>query len=258
MKRQLISINEEKCNGCGSCVDGCPEGALQIIAGKARLVGEILCDGLGACLGNCPQHAISTRECEALPYSEAKVIENIAKQGEATVKAHLSHLKKHGQEDYYRQAIDYLQAHDLPVPEPELLPESRCLGERATLPQGSTELKNWPVQLALVNPQASYFEEADLLIVADCVPFAYKNFHEKYLKNKVVLMFCPKLDKVIDFYIEKLAAIFRSQRINSVTLVRMEVLCCGGTELILQKALQLAEKTAFVKINVISINGEII
>jgi Pyruvate/2-oxoacid:ferredoxin oxidoreductase delta subunit len=271
MKRQIIRIDADKCTGCGACIPGCPEGALQIIDGKARLVSDLFCDGLGACLGTCPEGAIEVEEREAEPYNEAIVMENIMAAGENTIKAHLKHLKDHGEITYYGQALDILKAkgYDTDSLTREETMACGCAGTQArkiekTESQNSidgtihSELRQWPVQLTLVNPAAEYFDNADLLISADCVPYAFGDYHRKFLKGKVVVTFCPKLDMDIERYIEKLAQLFMLHDIKSVTIVRMEVPCCGGTEIILKRALDKAGKLHFVKVFVISADGDII
>lgn len=271
MKRQIIKIDEAKCTGCGACIPGCPEGALQIIDNKARLVSDLFCDGLGACLGTCPEGAIVVEEREAEPYSEAIVMENIMAAGENTIKAHLKHLKDHGEMIYYGQALEILKAHgyDCDSLTQEEVMACGCSGTHArkidkTDHQNSasgpvaSELRQWPVQLTLINPAAQYFDDADLLISADCVPYAYGDYHRRFLKGKIVITFCPKLDMDIERYIDKLAQIFTLHNINSVTIVRMEVPCCGGTEVILKRALEKAGKLHFVKVFVISAEGDIL
>jgi Pyruvate/2-oxoacid:ferredoxin oxidoreductase delta subunit len=272
MKRQIIEIDEQKCTGCGDCIPNCPEGALQIIDGKARLVSDLFCDGLGACIGNCPEGAISTVEREAEPYDEAKVMENIIKAGHNTIKAHLKHLKDHQQTDYYTQAVEILRKKNIPVPAiendwdcihhgcPGMEARSIERAESADIVAGplNSELRQWPVQLHLLNPQAPYLHNADLLISADCAPFAFADFHRKFLKGKIVINFCPKLDHGIDRYVEKLTEIFSTADIRSVTIIRMEVPCCGGIEKIVKYALDKAGKSMVVKIHVISIQGKLI
>jgi len=273
LKRQIIEINEKKCTGCGLCIPGCPEGALQIIDGKARLVSNLFCDGLGACLGECPEGAISTIEREAEPYDEARVMEeNIIPKGENTIKAHLKHLRDHGETEYFEQAVAILLKKSLPVPklDEDICPSGGCPGTTAheikrevKQPQTQkiemkSELRQWPVQLHLMNPSASYLENADLLIAADCVPFAYANFHERFVKGKIVINLCPKLDKDIDKYVVKLAEIFENRNIKSVTIVRMEVPCCGGTEWIVQKAMEKSGRLIMPRINIVSIAGKIL
>lgn len=279
MKRNIIKIDEDKCNGCGLCIPNCPEGALQIIDGKARLVSDLFCDGLGACLGHCPLGAIAVEEREAEPYDERRVMENVVKQGPNVIKAHLDHLKDHGEMDFYREAVAFFKENGIQAPSekkdnpPHRHASGGCPGAAAmkiernadtssagTFSQGlpSSQLRNWPVQLQLLNPSAPYLKGADLLVAADCVPFAFAGFHQRFLKDKVVITFCPKLDQTIDQYVQKLAAIFGQQDIGSVSVVHMEVPCCTGTVHIVQKALELAQKVIPVKQYTISINGEII
>ncbi len=271
MKRQIITIDDKKCTGCGACITGCPEGALQIIDNKARLVSDLFCDGLGACIGTCPEGAILIEEREAEPYDERKVMENIIKQGENTIKAHLKHLADHGENTFLKTAKEYITEQGMEIPCYEETSACGCAGGAAktfTAPLASansdstgkieSELRQWPVQLHLINPNADYFDNADLLISADCVPYSFGDYHRKFLKGKIVITLCPKLDKDIDRYIDKLAEIFTRHTLKSLSIVRMEVPCCGGTELIVQKALEKAGKVLFVKLTVISLQGEIL
>lgn len=272
MKRDIIKINEEKCTGCGDCIPGCPEGALQVIDGKARLISDLFCDGLGACIGNCPQGAIEVEQRETEPYDEYKVMENVIKAGPNVIKAHLKHLNDHGQNEYLNQAVKFLKGNNLEVPDYEGENESQCgcpgsmmrdlSGNRSKSgnePQVlSAELRNWPVQLQLLNPNAPYLRNANLLIAADCAPFAYPNFHQRFLKDKVLIIFCPKLDVTIEQYVDKLAEIFKKQDIKSITIVHMEVPCCSGIEVIVKRALEKAQKNIIIKDYNISIAGEII
>ncbi|OPY37346.1 MAG: Heterodisulfide reductase subunit A-like protein [Methanoregula sp. PtaU1.Bin051] len=302
MKRKIISIDEKKCTGCGQCIPDCPEGALQLIDGKARLVSDLFCDGLGACIGTCPEGAISVVEREAAPYDERAVMEIIVKQGVPVIKAHLEHLAGHGQMALYDQAVGYLIEKGIPVPDhtaPDRAgrkksaqqgaiqqpvsaappsgvchtpqhaahPFAGCPGSAArSIPRaggprqpahGATdsELRQWPIQLSLLNPAAPYFENADLLIAADCVPFAYAGFHAELLKGRIVIIFCPKLDPDIEGYIEKLAQIFSTHTIKSITVVHMEVPCCSGVRYVVDKALEKAGKTIKVAEKTITIDG---
>jgi Pyruvate/2-oxoacid:ferredoxin oxidoreductase delta subunit len=272
MRRQIIKIDEKKCNGCGLCVPNCPEGALQVIDGKARLVSDLFCDGLGACIGECPEGAISVIQREAEPYDESRVMENIIKAGPNTIKAHLKHLKDHGQNEYYAQAVEILRRKGISVPDEEMEPS--CVSEgcpglnaqeimpkpspRQTTPvEIKSELRQWPIQLHLLNPDAPYLENAELLISADCAPFAFANFHQQFLKGKIVINLCPKLDKGIDQYIEKLAQIFKTKNIRSIHIVRMEVPCCRGIEFIVNKALEKSGKSLDIKRTIITIQGQI-
>jgi len=270
LKRDIIRINEERCTGCGSCVTGCPEGALQIIDGKARVLSDLFCDGLGACIGDCPEGAIEIETREAEPYDECKVMGNIAKAGPNVIKAHLQHLQEHGQEDLVNEAIDFLKENSIEIPDYEEKPlacgcpgsMTRDLIRSDNQPHKqvmlTSELGNWPIHLQLLNPNAPYLKNAELLLAADCAPFAYTNFHQRFLKDKVLIILCPKLDKIIEEYVDKLSEIFQKQDIKSISIVHMEVPCCSGIEIVVQRALEKAQKNIIVKDYTISINGEII
>ncbi len=278
-KRQIITIDEEKCNGCGSCVPGCPEGALQIIDNKARLVSDLFCDGLGACIGDCPEDAISVIEREAEPYDEIRVMENIVKQGENTIKAHLEHLKNHGETGFLKLATDYLEEKGITNPLEEEVKDKAgeklpcgCPGssvrdmredKRETTEDDDinvnqkAELRQWPVQIHLVPVNAPYFDGADLMITADCVPFAYGNFHKDLLKGKILLVGCPKLDDA-GFYKNKITEILKENNIKSVTIAHMEVPCCFGLVKLVNEALAEAGKDILLDNITVKVNGEMV
>lgn len=273
--RDIITIDEGKCTGCGLCVPNCPEGALQIIDGKARLVSDLFCDGLGACIGNCPESAISVETREAEPYDEFRVMENIVEKGPATIKAHLEHLKSHGALDLMGQAITYLNDHDIPIPS---LAPSACAGggcpgsavrdltetdDTPSAPASASsgesrpsQLRQWPVQIMLVPPQAPFLNDADLLIAADCVAFAMPDFHERLLKGRVLLVGCPKLDDAA-FYQEKLTAMFTENTIRSVTVAHMEVPCCSAMVRLVKAAIAASGKIIPFADVEIGIGGEV-
>ena len=291
MKRKIIRIDADACNGCGQCLPNCPEGALQLIDGKARLVSDLFCDGLGACIGTCPLGAIHVEEREAAPYDENQVMANIVPQGDNVIRAHLDHLEAHGETAYLEQAREFLRERGLPQPttskSPEFqgchprrggvsegnVPEGGCPGSRLhdrremesapTAPAASraastSELRTWPVQLQLLNPQASFFENADLLIAADCVPFAHASFHQDFVKGKIPIIFCPKLDRVGDQYLEKLTAILSQHAVRSLHVVHMEVPCCSGTTALVSQALARSGKDIPVHDYTISIQGKLL
>jgi NAD-dependent dihydropyrimidine dehydrogenase PreA subunit len=274
MKRDMICIDEEKCDGCGACIPNCPEGAIQIIDGKARLVGEALCDGLGACVGFCPRGAMTVEKRDAEVYDERRVMANIIKQGMNVVAAHLKHLDDHGQTEYLNQGLDFLREQGVEPPDYKGQPQEagapacgcqgwtppgrEAAGERAAQ-TGSleSELRQWPVQLKLVPPKAPYFQNADILIAADCVPFAHGGFHSELLRDKAVIVFCPKLDEGIDAYVEKLSQIFRMNNVKSITIAHMEVPCCFGTDRVVEAALKASGKQIPVESKVVSVDGEV-
>lgn len=224
-KRKIIKIDEEKCNGCGLCVPSCAEGALQIIDGKARLVSDIFCDGLGACLGHCPEGAITIEEREAVPFDQKKVHAHVHDDHACPGSKVMDFGKKPG----------FLQK-GKGVP-------------------GVSELRQWPVQITLVPSRAPYLQNADLLISADCVPFAYANFHQDLLKGKVLLVGCPKLDDA-EFYTKKLTQIFKENGIKSVTCAHLEVPCCFGLVQIVKEALKSSGKDIPFKEATIGIQGD--
>lgn len=228
MIRKIIKIDEEKCNGCGACVSACHEGAIGLVDGKAKLMRDDYCDGLGDCLPSCPTGAISFEQREAADYNEKAVMEN--------------RLKKHS------------IAHQGGCPGSKL---SRIMHEHGSHTDINAEsrLSQWPVQIKLVPVNAPYFDDADLLIAADCTAFAYGNFHNDFIKNKITLIGCPKLDSVD--YSEKLTAILAVNDIKSVTVVRMEVPCCGGIQTAVQKALDASGKNVPLNVTVISTDGKI-
>lgn len=274
MVRTVIQIDEDLCNGCGQCVSGCHEGALQLIDGKARLIGDNLCDGLGACIGECPVGAIEFVEREATPYSEREVLERIAPLGENTVVAHLRHLKDHGMKDQVHEAFAILssQGWDAVALRTKVLgatpgtggcPGSRVVDLRtpqtpvsAQPPRAAeaSQLRQWPVQLHLVPPTAPYLQSCDLLVSADCVPFAYPGFHQDLLKGRVLLVGCPKLDDNA-YYTEKLTQIFALNDVRSVTVARMEVPCCGGITQAVKTALASVSRVVPYAEVVVGIDG---
>ncbi|MDZ7837923.1 MAG: 4Fe-4S binding protein [Actinomycetota bacterium] len=256
-KRQIIKIDEQKCNGCGECVPNCPEGAIQLIDGKARLVSDLYCDGLGACIGDCPQGAINTEMREAKPYDENKVIKNIVKQGDRVIKAHLKHLKSHGQSQYLKQAQQYLHGQGIKIEDETDDMEGQQDSEKAeeAMYSGPPKLGNWPVQINLVPPAAAFLQDSELLVSADCVPFAYPGFHQ-LLEGKVVLVGCPKFDDA-QVYMEKFLQIFSQNRIKSVTVVKMEVPCCSGMVRLVQEAVKASGKTIPFAQMTVTVKGEI-
>ena len=274
LNRKIIKIDEEKCNGCGLCIPNCPEGALQVIDGKARLISDIFCDGLGACIGHCPQGAITTEEREAEPYDEKKTMENIVKAGKNTIIAHLNHLKEHGETDYLKEALEFLKEKGMKVNFTEETIAScgqqhshGCTGakmmvfsdgyEEEVKESGSriSQLRQWPVQLHLVPPNAPYFQGRDVLLVADCVGYSLADFHKEYLKGKSLAIACPKLDPNQDVYLQKLVSLIDAAKINTLTVMTMEVPCCSGLLGLAQKPSEKASRKIPIKSIVIGIKG---
>jgi ferredoxin len=276
MKRKIIRIDADVCNGCGQCLPNCPEGALQLIDNKARLVSDLFCDGLGACIGTCPLGAIHVEEREAEPYDERRVMANIVTQGANVIRAHLDHLEAHNEQGYLEQARQYL--HEKGIPQPQAAeaagfhgcPGAQMHDRRGQEPARPTAatttpaaaapsaLRTWPVQLQLLNPQASFFDNADLLIAADCVPFAHASFHQDFVKGKIPIIFCPKLDHGGEAYLEKLAAILIQHPVRSLHVVHMEVPCCSGTTALARQALARSGRDIPIHDYTISIQGKLL
>jgi NAD-dependent dihydropyrimidine dehydrogenase PreA subunit len=288
MKREIIKIDEDKCTGCALCIPACPEGALQIIDGKARLVSDLMCDGLGACIGDCPEGAIEIELREAEPYNETAVMAEIVKHGMNTVVAHLKHLKDHGEMDFMAEALAFLaergdlgytlddvkaQVHDdtgssacsggCPGSAPVVFDiDEDAVNKAGAHQEVSTHqpsaLRQWPVQMHLINPNAAYFQQADVVLAADCTAFSMGNFHSEYLNGKSLAIACPKLDSGTDSYVEKIRAMIDEAKINTLQVMMMEVPCCGGLLQMAQIAAANASRKIPIKKTVVSIRGEVL
>lgn len=306
MKRTVIKIDENLCNGCGACVSGCHEGALQLIDGKAVMISDLYCDGLGACIGDCPVGAITLEEREAAPYDETAVMERLAPKGEAVVLAHLKHLREHNEMEWVRQGAEYLKEHNIndidlmkigldrdgnPADDTQqAVPQTTapqtddkplacgCPGSMAreirrpfAMPEGAqlptanpqpaapqrSELSHFPVQLHLLNPQAGFLRGANLLLAADCTAFASGEFHSRFLSGKVLAIACPKLDSNTQTYVDKLAQMIDQAGIDTLTVLVMEVPCCGGLVRIAQLAREQAQRNVPVKVIILGVDGEV-
>jgi ferredoxin len=233
MMRKIIHIDESRCNGCGLCVSACHEGAIGLVDGKAKLLRDDYCDGLGNCLPVCPTGAITFEEREALAYNETAVKKNMEEKGGAPLACGCpgTSVKSMKRDD------------SAPVKE-------------MAAPAVPSQLRQWPVQLKLIPVNAPYFENANLLVSADCAAYAYGNFHHDYMRNKITVIGCPKLDN--GDYSEKLAAILKQNNIKSVTVVRMEVPCCGGIENAVKAALQSCGKMIPWQVITVSADGTIL
>jgi NAD-dependent dihydropyrimidine dehydrogenase PreA subunit len=258
MIRKIVQIDQEKCDGCGLCVPSCAEGAIRIIDGKAEIAADNLCDGLGACLGDCPRDAITIIERDADVFDEVAVEKHLASTGAAPHAPHASHAAA---------APPVTAAHPATAaPHGGGCPGSRAVSfapAPAATPSAGTpapqpsQLAQWPVQLHLVPTTAPYFQDADLLITADCVPLAYADYHRDFLSGKAVVVGCPKLDDN-NAYLIKLTELFRVSRIKSITVLKMEVPCCGGIAMVAKQALLASGKEIPISVVTISIRGEVV
>lgn len=261
--RKIVCIDESKCDGCGLCIPNCAEGALAIIDGKARLIKDLYCDGLGACLGHCPQDAITIIERDAEEFDEKAVEEMLRAQGKA-----LGHSSSHE-----GGSCPGSQVRELNRPQVQVHAHNHtgggCPGSKMRMLQRkevedkedevkvTSKLRQWPVQLMLVPAAAPYFKGADLLITADCVPFAYANYHNDFLKGKSVVVGCPKLDDAA-YYAEKLSDIIRINDLESITVLRMEVPCCGGMAQAAKMGRDRSGVNIPIKVVTISLEGEVL
>jgi NAD-dependent dihydropyrimidine dehydrogenase PreA subunit len=306
MKREIIRIDEDKCNGCGLCIPNCHEGALQIVDGKARLISDLMCDGLGACIGHCPEDAISIETREAVPYNEKAVMKDMISKGRNTIIAHLIHLKDHNEFGFMKEGIEFLienrakvafdidevlelvsshkpgqktgQQPKQSIPQKPAIDHAHahqhagggCPGSREmTIDRGDaamtggiaaadaqSELRQWPVQMHLINPNAGYFQNSEVVIAADCVAFAAGNFHGRYLKGKTVAIACPKLDSNLEIYTNKITSLIDDAKVNTITVLMMEVPCCGGLLRLVKAGVENAQRKVPVKMIIMGINGD--
>ncbi|HEY3371539.1 MAG TPA: 4Fe-4S binding protein [Prolixibacteraceae bacterium] len=288
MIREIVNIDEDKCNGCGICIPNCHEGALQMIDGKARLISELMCDGLGACLGHCPEGAITIEKREADEYDEVLVVQQMIPKGKNTMIAHLKHLKEHGEFVFLKQAVGYLKMHASEIPfsvesvisevhavrvevpggnhpggcpgsqAVSFEPQSLRFAPAAAAVEAPSALRQWPVQMHLINPAGITFQGTDLLLAADCVAFSLGNFHSKHLAGKSLVIACPKLDQGKEIYVEKIRRLIDEARVNTITVMMMEVPCCGGLSQLVRMASSQASRKVPVKEIIVSIKGEIL
>lgn len=262
MIRDIVSIDEELCNGCGECVPSCAEGAIEIIDGKARLVSDALCDGLGVCLGHCPQGAIRIDQRVAMPYDEAQVRDRVSGQQTSPVGS----CPRSGGADFRTEAVGPAHGGEGVCPSSQVQEFSRHpqaggawsgTGSNREGAGASSALTHWPVQLRLLPPAASALRGARLLITSDCVPVAYADFHADLLRGRAVVMACPKLDDT-GGYVEKLTEMIRQNDLVDITVARMEVPCCSGIVHMVQQARQRAGKDVPVTEVLISIRGQVL
>jgi Pyruvate/2-oxoacid:ferredoxin oxidoreductase delta subunit len=262
MTRKIVQIDEAKCDGCGDCLASCAEGAIALVGGKARLVSDVYCDGLGACLGECPQGAITVIERDAASFDEEAVTAHLAALGRAAQHgASMGSTPRSAPPAEARQApapagCPGSAARELPRRSLSVVRDGPGPALPAAPRQGGSTLGHWPVQLALVPPQARFLAGADLLVAADCVPFAYAGFHADFLAGRALVIGCPKLDDT-QAYAAKLAEIGRQNDLRSVTVVRMEVPCCGGIAWAAREGVARSGKAVPIRDVVVGIDGSV-
>ena len=260
--RKIIKIDEDLCTGCGQCVIGCAEGALAIIDGKAKVVNEVFCDGLGACIGDCPEGALEIIEREALEFDEEEVekhLESLSQKEEEKLNLAKQIVAEHSHQcGCASEGPEItLENHVCSCASGETMvfdePEEQTVITR----ENSTELRQWPVQMHLINPAAEYFQGADVILTADCVAYALGEYHNKYLKGHSIAIACPKLDQGREIYIEKIRAWFDEAKINTLTVMRMQIPCCGGLLGLAQEAAKRAKRKVPIKYIIVSVEGTI-
>jgi NAD-dependent dihydropyrimidine dehydrogenase PreA subunit len=277
LKRSIVHIHEELCNGCGECVEACHEGAIEMINGVAVLVSDIYCDGLGACLPNCPTGAIEIIEREAAEFDEAAVEKRVAELNrpvnvEAAFAAYVAQGQKPAQPSANHPSQPHHQHHghgmggcpgsmakriERPAAAQTETPVRPAVEKAEGTVMHQSELQQWPVQITLVNPAAPFFQDANLLIAADCTAFAYADFHRDFIRNHITVIGCPKLDDNA-FYAEKLAAILKQNSIKSITVVRMVVPCCGGIVSAVKQAMLNSQTIVPYREVTIGIDGQLV
>ncbi|MBM7555883.1 ATP-binding protein [Halanaerobacter jeridensis] len=254
--RKIINIDEEKCNGCGNCVTGCHEGALQIVDGVAKLVNEQFCDGFGDCIGECPTGALKIEERKAEEFDLEATKEHVENlRGEEAAKEMIQAQEEHAAEETSHQHQHGHHSGGCPGSRMKMMNKNEKSNNDDKVGEVKSQLEQWPVQIDLLSPHAPYFSEADLLITADCVPVAYGNYQQE-LKGKAVAMGCPKLDDA-QSHVNKLASIIKENDLNSIKILRMEVPCCGGMVQIAEQALDKANSDLELEVKTIGINGEV-
>ncbi|MCK8828189.1 4Fe-4S binding protein [Natroniella acetigena] len=250
-KRDIITIDKDKCNGCGECVVGCHEGALQIVDGKAKLVNESFCDGFGDCIGECPTGALKIEKREAEEFDLEATADHVkSTRGEEAVEEMLKAQKEHEEDNDLKMPTGGCPGSRMRTIKKDKNKESNTKKRKI-----ESELEQWPIQLHLLPPTAPYFKEADLLITADCVPFANANYHQEMLQGKALAIACPKLDDG-NAYLNKLKAIITNNDLNSITVARMEVPCCGGLTRLVEQAIAQTGSNLEVEVITVGIDGE--
>jgi len=262
--RKIIKIDEDLCTGCGQCVIGCSEGALEIIEGKAKVVNEVFCDGLGACIGDCPEGALEIIERKALEFDEEEVekhLESLSHKEEVKLNQVKQIVAEHSHQcgcaSTQEDSEITLENHVCSCASAETMVFNELEEQPVITGKVSSALRQWPVQMHLINPTAPYFQGADVILTADCVAYALGEYHNKYLKGHSIAIACPKLDQGREIYIEKIRSWFDDAKINTLTVMRMQIPCCGGLLGLAQEAAKRANRKVPIKYIIVSVEGEI-
>jgi len=254
MKRTIVYIIEERCNGCGVCVDKCSKGALDIVDGKACLLDPVYCDGPGPCVDACPHSAICFIEKDCEPYSEIATMRHLTTKKPKAINAHLKYLKEHNDLVYFHQGVGYLKVHKIEIDFSDIVSHSTNPRKGREIP---SSLRQWPIKLQLINPDNSIFAESDLVVAADCVAYAYGSFHQKFIKGHSIAIACPKQDAYKHIYIRNLTSLINTAKIRSINVVVMEVACCSDLLKLVETAISKADRKVPLKKTVINVLGEI-
>ncbi len=262
--RKIIKIDEDLCTGCGQCVIGCAEGALEIIDGKAKVVNEVFCDGLGACIRDCPEGALEIIEREALEFDEEEVdrhLESLSEKEEEKLNQAKQIVAEHSHQcgcaSTQEDSEITLENHVCSCASGETMVFNDLEEQTVITGKAPSALRQWPIQMHLINPAAPYFQGADVILTADCVAYALGEYHNKYLKGCSIAIACPKLDQGREIYIEKIRSWFDEAKINTLTIMRMQIPCCGGLLGLAQEAAKRANRKVPIKYIIVSVEGDI-
>lgn len=261
MKRQIIKIDDDKCNGCGLCITNCDEQAIEIFEGKARLINETMCDGLGICTDSCPEKALLLEEREAEPFDERKSLEKLVQKESLFMEDYLSKLSASGDSEIHKEYGNLLnQLKEEPIWQAPNGWENKIpsMGNASAITKQKSGLPNWPVQLHLINPAEALLKGQDVILSGNCVAYALADFHDRFLKGKKIAIACARLDRDSELYAEELRLMADEAKINTLTAVMMEVPCCRGLLRIAEEALQKAHRKVPLKAIIINTSGDVL
>jgi len=257
MKRTIVNINEERCHGCGACLDRCSKGALDIVDDKACLLDEVYCDGPGPCIDACPYAAISFIEKDCEPYSEIATMKHLTTKKPKAINAHLKYLKEHNDLVYFHQGVGYLKVHKIEIDFTDIVSNTKNPRTGMRRRDVPSCLRQWPIQLQLINPEDSFFFKSDLVIAAECTAYAFGNFHHIFVRGHAIGIACPKNEQYEETYLKNLIGLINTSKVRSIHVVVMEVACCYGLLKLVESAIKKAGRQVTLKKTVINVLGEI-